>query len=386
MIYFFNNTTVKCFHSVAVGILILLHAVQPVFARVVELKSPLLISKSGQSEANGTLSACPPRIRALKDMSDMYAFYVPDSTMSVIDPQKMSDYSKKIWPINEVKKVLSTLSVTALNGPDDTRKVARRCITAQISLWSENDALLSGLENNNLLGHRQAILEIIWASIIFSNGYALANQISPLDYSGKEKADVWFSKLLPLIMAEFTPREREKKDQWLDARSNQWLWAGASVASLAVLLNDRPAFEWSIDILKLALDEAPVDGTLPSELKRGQRSLHYQNFAMAAISIMVATADANGIQLSDKQEVKLKALATFTADAFENPSIIEDKTGKTQEKRASMITWAAALSLHFKVKDPSLSQRLKELVIQAELSEKDFCSLVCVGAYLSQLE
>lgn len=352
-------------------------------AQTAYLESPIRFPQREVVKDSSEKFSCPYRTRALTDMSGMFGFYQPDKTMSVVDSKKMSDYTRKMWPTKVVKEGLSTLVVDAVAANSEhARSEARRCILGQSTLWADKRAMLSGLEDNTPLGHRQAVLEILWTGIAFTNAYAIADQIAPVEPAIKARTDPWFEALKETIVTEFTPRPRDKKDQWLDAHANHWLWAGASVGSIAIILQDRAAFDWSMNILQTALDEAPEDGSLPRELKRGQRSLHYQNFAMAAISTMVAMADRNGVSLNAEQEAKLKAMAIFSADAYENPAAIEEMTGKKQEKRASMLTWAAPLSLHFAQSDAALSKRLAILASATGMTQTNACALICLPAYL----
>jgi hypothetical protein len=348
------------------------------------LRSPFQAINKETNKQNSLLRKCPRLTRPIEDMSGMFQFYKSDKTQSVIDRKLMSLYMRKIWPISELKKNLSKLSIFIMSNNSNDRLLASKCIIEQILLWADKDAMLYGFNQNTALGQRQAILEIIWASVAMANAYELANIALPVDDNAKARITTWFSRINKIIKDEFTPRERAPKDKWLDAHANHWLWAGASVSALSIILQDHASFDWSMNILMTSLREAPMDGGLPQELKRGQRALHYQSFAMAAISIMVAAADINGIDFDRELEKKLRSLSEFSLNSFLHPVQIEKITGKKQEKKSFMIIWASPMAYHYINIDKSFSILLNDTFNSVKIEPEDECSLVCATAYTNR--
>nr|WP_223216617.1 alginate lyase family protein [Rhizobium mesosinicum] len=246
---------------------------------------------------------------------------------------------------------------TALDAPGQSRN-AGNCIIRQARIWADANALLGGVEDNDPLGHRQAVLAGGWTIISFSNAYAVAEKVAPPASSVDAPIKAWFAKLSDMIVAEFTPVPREPKYAWLDGNSNHRYWAAAAVGLIAVHLQDRKRFNWSMDILKSALDEVPADGGLPRELARGGRSLKYQNFAMDAIAILVRLADVNNIALNADQEKKLQSAAGFAATMYLHPDLLEKRTGYRQDVEPGMIAWIDVLSPHFRSRDPEFAKQL----------------------------
>ena len=187
------------------------------------------------------------------------------------------------------------------------------------------------------------------------------------------------SKLSDVIMAEFTPpaTPRPKKEQWLDGNSNHRYWAAAAVGVMAVHLDDRKRFDWSMGVLNSALAEANDDGSLTRELQRGGKSLHYQNYAMKPLAILVRLADANGVRLSREEEEKLSAIARFSAQSFEHPEQLETRLGIKQEKKPDMIEWIDALDDHFRRSDPQLASDLERIADPVRASFDKGCTVTC---------
>ncbi|MGM4913571.1 alginate lyase family protein [Rhizobium sp. 768_B6_N1_8] len=300
---------------------------------------------------------CSVPVAPLVDMSKLFGFYKPSQTQSEVDPVAMKAYVKRLWPTGAVTKKMLEMMETALDMPGQGRNAAN-CIIRQMRVWASADALLGSVEDNDPLGHRQAVLIGGWTSISFSNAYAVAEEVSPPASSADVPIKAWFAKLSDMIVAEFTPAPRERKYAWLDGNSNHRYWAAAAVGLMAVHLQDRKRFNWSMDILKSALDEVPEDGGLPRELARGGRALKYQNFAMDAIAILVRLADVNDITLDADQEKKLQSVAGFAATMYRHPDQLETRTGYRQEVEPEMIAWIDVLLPHFKGRDPEFAEKL----------------------------
>jgi hypothetical protein len=111
--------------------------------------------------------------------------------------------------------------------------------------------------------------------------------------------------------------------------------------------------------LHRALAAADPDGGLPHELGRGPRALQYQCFAMLAISLLVAQADANGVKLAPSEEQKLQSMARFTQRAFADPGWLAKRIGSEQIKAKDLAAWMEVLQPHFKTSAPDLATLLE---------------------------
>ncbi len=61
--------------------------------------------------------------------------------------------------------------------------------------------------------------------------------------------------------------------------------------------NDRALYDWALDTFDDAVSRVAADGTLPLEMGRGQRALHYHLFALAPIVMLAEFGEANGENL-----------------------------------------------------------------------------------------
>ncbi|KAA0681729.1 hypothetical protein DTW90_37005 [Neorhizobium sp. P12A] len=306
---------------------------------------------------------CGSNVRPMTDMGHFFSFYKPTSTQSVIDPKAMNAFAHRAWPTWVVMaKLLAAVNAGATSHAN--RQAAANCITQQLISWAKQDALLGNLDENDLLGRRQAVMISGWTAVGLANAYAFATQASPHSDGADRIISPWFQRLSDRLVSEFAPpaAPRPHQYQWLDDNNNVRDWAGASVGLLSVQLQDRTKFDWAMTILHNALDLAPDDGALPRELGRGRRASHYQNFAMQALSYLVALADANNVALSDLQEKRLEAIARFSAEAYQSPKLVEARTGYAQEDlKPEMVSWIDIILPHIRKRDEALAHELEEI-------------------------
>lgn len=323
---------------------------------------------------------CPQIVRPMLDMSGMFAFYKPDKTQSVIDKEKMQAYVKKTWPTIQVKKSLSETIAAAVTSPANA-VAARACIVRQADVWATSNAMLQGLEDNDPLGHRQAALVMIWTGITFANALQVTEHVSPLPPDQQLRLRKWFGDLSREIQLNFAIKPREPKDAWLNANSNQRLWAGAAVGLMAAETGDRAALNWAFEVLKGSLKDMDADGSMPSEMWRGTKALHYQNFALQAASIIVSLADANHLKLSANESKSLTMAARFALSAYQHPETFKKAKGLPQERGNQLMSWTGPMSVHFQGADKKLAGQLAQEFIGLGSDTLIDCQSTCNPYY-----
>lgn len=334
------------------------------------------LSLATEEKPSATVVSCPPP-RAMTDMSKLFGFYTADPTKSVVDPEKMAEYVKRTWRVSELTRALSAQVAAAADGTG-SRAAIRTCIQRHAATWASAHALLAGRDDNTPLGKRQATLIAAWTGLAISNALAVADEIEPIDPTVRQSVGAWFAELSEAIHQDFTPRDRESADRWLDVLGNHHYWAAAAVAAMAIQRNDRTDFGWGTALLRRAIAAAPRDGALPREIKRGVRGLHYQNYATSALAVLVRFADANKVALSPEEETKLAAIFRFSLQSYDNPALIQRETGFEQEKKASMLTWTFAVADRYRGRDRALWKSLIYKTRLRELAQFDGCNTVCV--------
>jgi len=305
---------------------------------------------------------CPGPTVALTDMSKLLTFYQAGATQSVVDKQAMATYVQRTRPVDAASAKLQAMVARALSSPG-VRPAVGACIMRQVRLWADRNALLGNLDDNQPKDRRQGILIGVWNTAAFTDAYAVASQAGTMTEDQSKSVQKWFAALSDAIIAEFTPptEPRRKEDRWLDNDANTRYWAAGSVGLLAVSLQDRRKFEWAMAGLRSGLSHVGDDGGFPLELARGNKALHYQSFAMRALTVLVALADANAVVLAPEDEKRLVSATRFTVEMYQHPDILAKRLGYEQEK-PKIGDWLAVLAPHIRRTDPALADEMEQLI------------------------
>ncbi|MFK5047780.1 alginate lyase family protein, partial [Klebsiella pneumoniae] len=68
-----------------------------------------------------------------------------------------------------------------------------------------------------------------------------------------------------------------------DNFNNHAYWAGLAVTAAGVAANDRDLFDWGIGKYHLGAGQVTAQGTLPLEMARRGKALHYHLFALTPL-------------------------------------------------------------------------------------------------------
>jgi hypothetical protein len=304
---------------------------------------------------------CPSPTAAMTDMSKLLTFYQAGATQSVVDKQKMATYVSRTKLVDGTSAKLRAMVARALSSPA-VRPAVGACIMRQVRLWADRKALLGNLDDNQPKDRRQGILIGVWNTSAFTDAYAVATQAKTVTQDQRSSVQTWFAAFSDAIIAEFTPpaQPRRKEDLWLDSDANTRYWAAGSVGLLAVSLQDRKKFDWAMAGLRSGLSHVGDDGGFPLELARGAKALHYQSFAMRALTVLVALADANGVVLSPEDEARLVLATRFTVEMYNHPEILEKRLGYPQEP-PKIGDWLTVLAPHIRRADPALADEMEQI-------------------------
>jgi poly(beta-D-mannuronate) lyase len=136
------------------------------------------------------------------------------------------------------------------------------------------------------------------------------------------------------------PEKAEKVEAWLDAASrehisrksegpsccnNHFYRRALHATIIGVITEDDELFRYGVSAIYSALHEANDDGSLPRELMRGTRAIHYQNYANLYLQLIAQIVQRQGYDIYDV-EVKgrsLKTLANWAASVVQHTERID---------------------------------------------------------------
>ncbi len=131
--------------------------------------------------------------------------------------------------------------------------------------------------------------------------------------------------------------ERRAK-QTKDGRNNHLYWAGFAVMSAGIAADNRGLCKWGIGTYRDGVRQIAPDGTLPLEMARGRRALHYHLFAAEPLVTMAEFGEANGQDLYAFDRGALHRLVVRCVSGLEDNAWFARKTGFPQDEPGLHLT------------------------------------------------
>jgi poly(beta-D-mannuronate) lyase len=152
----------------------------------------------------------------------------------------------------------------------------------------------------------------------------------------------WIKVLAVHAQTFFDPKNTGAKAT--SVLNNHLYWGGIPVAAAGMATNDHALFDWGIQTYEVGVSQVTADGTLPKEMARAARALHYHIFAIAPLVMLAEYGEDNGITMYARHDGALKRLIQRTVDGIQDPSYFDKAAGIKQEEIKSLssddIAWA----------------------------------------------
>ena len=277
--------------------------------------------------------------------------YYTDSHHSVIDPELKKSYEESVAPIEE----FSRASVKAAdNYRTKGSRAAAECVYTLLEAAAKQKALAGNM------GSGQASYVQGWNLGTWAVAYLKVRASGVASNEASHEIVKWLEKLAEQNREYY--EDRRHKSRANDAHNNHLYWAGFAIAAAGIASNDRGLFRWGMEAYREGVHSIQNDGTLPLEIDRGQRALHYHLYALAPLVMLAEFGAANGIDLYAERDFAIKRLVDRSVSGLEDPGFFEQKTGvrqvTTPELQASEIGWAEPYVRRFP--DPKLSALLAQ--------------------------
>lgn len=258
--------------------------------------------------------------------------YYTDAAHSKIDPQLQARNRAQTRPLDEYAQRIAALSDAYLADGD---AAAGRCAQAWLAAWAEDGALLGRMIRGN---NDQPDYMRQWTH----GAAALA-----------------YLKTLPLA----TPRQRDVIEPWLKQlsranlaywddpkhkRNNHYYWTGVGIMATAVATHDADLLHTAQSIYRKGVDDIQADGSLPMEMARGGRALHYHDYAAAPLVMMAELAYESGQNWYAYRDGALGKLAQRVADGYRDSAWFAQHAGVAQqpERPHGSSGWVEFYRLH----------------------------------------
>lgn len=245
--------------------------------------------------ASAALATCPiPPAPQRNIIADSY--YDDPPVYSHINPVKHAAYEAAVKPLEQY------LGAVARMASDGDKACTLRWLVA----WAEGDAMLGKIKKE------QAHYERKWVLAGLALSYAKVRDAATGDQ--RASIDTWLKALADGV--------RKHSDAYKGVRNNHYYWEGLAVGAVGAVTGDTKDLAWARKVFHAAEADIADDGTLPREMKRGARALHYHLFAAAPLVMLES--------ILDEQSAKLVKLVGYCEFAAHNPGVVSEAAGVPQ--------------------------------------------------------
>lgn len=217
------------------------------------------------------------------------------------------------------------MSVSRDIGRNDSETAV--CAIRELHFWAQNDALLG---NNTMRG----FYERYWYSAGIGIAYAESRVL--LAQAGQDVPDEIDRTIVNWLVdlgnsarraMNNSPRDFDKRSETPSfrpsphlAETNLGLWVGYYAIVAGSTANDLDLMRWGKGVQGAVLAKANGDGSLPMELDRKQRALHYHYFALNPLVGGAILLDRAGIPFDRSERTAIDRLVDYTLAQTANPA------------------------------------------------------------------
>lgn len=292
---------------------------------------------------------CPAPVHLPRDLTTD-GFY-SDSKSSVIDPVKWKAYVESAGPVKNLgDQVVAAADAFRTSGSRAAAECAKTLLNTAAA-----DGAFSGK-----MSSRQAYYVQGW--VIGALGIAYL-KIRDSGMVSQDETATWtrWMKAVAQQTMDFYGKEMEKPGA--QAQNNHLYWAGVEIAAVAIAANDRSMFQWAISTYKNGIDQITPEGTLPLEMRRGQRALHYHLYAVSPLVYLAEFGEDNGLDLFAENHDALKRLVDRSIAGLAGSGYFDQQAGIKQDTpngppTAEEISWAKIYVKSFP--DPAIESLLSK--------------------------
>ena len=290
---------------------------------------------------------CPAPIHLTPDLTTS-GFYA-DSKGSIIDPAKWKAYEESSGPVKKLGNV-------AADAADAFRATGSRqaaeCVLTLIKTAAVDKALTGAMSSS------QAYFVQGWVTGALAIAMLKVRGSGVIDRDDTKLIADWMKTVSQQTMDYYDKRDAAAPG---GNGNNHLYWAGVQVAAVGIAGNDRKLLDWAVAAYRNGIRQITPDGTLPEEMRRGQRALHYHLYAASPLVYIAEFGEDNGIHLYAEGDYALKKLVDRSIAGLDGSGYFDKTTGIKQDlpdglPSAEAIGWAKVYVHRFP--DPAISALL----------------------------
>ena len=261
-----------------------------------------------------TAYACPAIAHVAPDLVTEGFYRLDDPTHSIIDPVRQEAYRKSSDGVKSV-------GIAIVKAADDYRttgsRQAAQCAMAQIIALAKEHSLAGRMSSN------QAYYVQGWVAGAIAIAYLKVRDTGIATPQQTETIAGWLQSVGKQTMGYYDAHGHSK--------NNHLYWAGVELAAIGVAADNRNDFKWAIAAYDAGVDQIRPDGTLPLEMARGKRALHYHLYALAPLVLIAEFGEANHMDLYAHANGALHRLVNASVAGLQDPAPFAKAAGVQQE-------------------------------------------------------
>jgi poly(beta-D-mannuronate) lyase len=266
--------------------------------------------------------------------------FYSDSKSSIIDPDKWKAYVASSGPYKTLgQRIVDAADAYRTTGSRDAAECSIRHMEA-----AATDGAFTGKMSSNQAYYVQG-----WVIGAIAIAYLKVRGSGLIHRKQQQEILPWMVKVVQQTEDYYDTRRRKEAG---DSENNHLYWAGVEISAAGIAANNRQLFHWGMEAYHTGVAEIQPDGSLPLEMKRGQRALHYHLFAAAPLVYLAEFGEDNGLNLYAEHNYALKKLAALSAQGMVDNSFFVRATGIMQDTpkgspTAEQISWAKIYAARF---------------------------------------
>jgi poly(beta-D-mannuronate) lyase len=262
---------------------------------------------------------CPAVVHIVPDLVTDGFYRLDDPTHSIIDPVRQEAYRKSSEPVKNVgMQIVKAADAYRTTG---SRRAAQ-CAVAQIITLAQDNALTGKMSSS------QAYYVQGWIVGAIAIAYLKVRDLNIQTPQQTEVIGAWMHSVGEQTKNYYESHRRPGSG---DAQNNHLYWAGVQLAATGVVANNRKDFDWAMATYDNGVNQIEPDGSLPLEMARGGRALHYHLYALAPLILLAEFGEANHLDLYAHANGAIHRLVNFSIAGVKDPAPFVKATGAQQE-------------------------------------------------------
>ncbi|MDB5815434.1 MAG: hypothetical protein JWN23_2551 [Rhodocyclales bacterium] len=253
--------------------------------------------------------SCPTPPAGIRDIK-AFGYYI-DKAGSIRDEQKFKETHALTKPFEDFAQAVDEMSDAYIANNDVE---AATCTGAWLDRWAQDRAMLGQMI---IINNDQPQYTRKWTHASAAISYLKVK--SALTPEVRAHIEPWLRELAHATLGYWS---NPKKN-----RNNHYYWTGVGVMATAASTGDKELLEDAKSIYESGIRDIDDDGSLPKEMARAGRALHYHNFSLAPLVLIAEMSRYVGKDWYAFKNNRINLLAERVAGGLADPSWFAKESG-----------------------------------------------------------